>query len=256
MKQLMTIALLTICFVQAKAQETTEGEKSTAINADLPDETEETDLLEKGQLQGEFAYLYTGFDKGVQPAIFQGLIRYGLFERLELRALIEDGRGRDRYIKETVQSTAPLALSAKVCLLKQHAVLPDITLVAYLKLPFTSRSSDQLPYWSPNTSLAFQHRLGEAWKLEYNFGAQQEVYSTHWAGFANASLHYRTKERVDVFAEYYGQYQKGEDPRHNAGAGLFIHAASKLGFYAVGGRSIEYQPANYFLSGGLVVRMP
>lgn len=256
MKKTILISGLLLCFAGAGAQEQTPGQGSRAITADLPDETEETDLLEKGQLQAEIACLHTGFDKGIQPTIIQGLLRYGLLERLELRALIEDGAGRDRYMEETVQSTAPLALSAKVSLLKDHAVLPDITLVGYLKLPFTSRTKEQLPYWSPNLSLAFQNKLSDAWKLEYNMGAQQEAYSTDWAGFANASLHYRTEERFEFFIEYYGQYQKGESPFHNAGFGLFIQANSSIGFYAVAGRSIEYQPANYFVSCGAAFRLP
>lgn len=254
MKKTSIIAFLVLHAAILAAQDKAPNRSLPAINADLPDETEETDLLEKGSLQAELAYLYTGFDSGVQPSIGQALIRYGLSERLELRALIEDGRGRDRYMEETAQSTAPLAVGAKLSLLKDHAVLPDITLVGYLKLPFTSRTRTQLPYWSPNVSLAFQHQLSETWKLEYNAGVQQQAYSTDWAGFVNASLHYKTEEGVELFAEYYSQYQNGEAPKHNAGLGLFMQVNKYAGFYLVGGRSIHYQPVSYFVSGGIVLR--
>lgn len=251
MKTFLFICALTMWCANVRAQQKT----METINADLPDETEETDLLGQGQLQAEMALLHTGFNQGVQPNIFQGLIRYGLYERIELRALIEEGKGRDRYLEETVPATAPLALSTKICLLKAHPVLPDVTLVAYLKLPFTSRTREQLPYWSPNVSLAFKHQLGEAWKLEYNGGAQQESFGTQWAGFANTSLHYQTEEGIEFFAEYYGQYQKGKAPQHNAGAGFFIQAGQHAGVYAVAGRSLGDDVVNYFISTGLVVRL-
>lgn len=225
------------------------------LNGDLSDETEETTLLDKGEIQFEFAYLHTAFISGIQPSIFQGLIKYGLFKRLELRLLIEEGYGRDKYIEETVQSTAPLAVSTKISLLKKHPILPDITLVAYLKLPFTSRTSEQLPYWSPNVSLAFQHKFGDKWKLEYNAGMQQEAYSTDWGEFANASLHFKVTDKAEVFAQYYGQYQSGEDPQHNAGGGLFYQFNNNVGVYCAAGSSILYATCSYCGSLGVVMRL-
>lgn len=252
MKLNVLILLISFSFV-LNAQTTSVPLKE--INADLPDETEETDLLDKGQLQVETAFLYNHFFSDASPKIVQSLIRYGLFNYLEARLLIEDGYARDKYLEETVQSTAPLALSTKISLLKDHSILPNITLVGYLKLPFTSRTGEQLPYWAPNVSLAFQHKFGDKWKLEYNVGGQQEVYSTDWVEFFNASIHYKVADRLELFTEYYGQYQTSEDPQHNVGFGAFYQINNYLGFYAVSGSTIQYKPHNYFVSGGIVVRL-
>lgn len=225
------------------------------LNMDLPDETEETDLVEKGEVQFEFAYLHTSFAKGAQPSIGQGLFRYGLSGKLELRFLIEDGYARDRYLEETVQSTSPLALSVKFALLEDHKILPDITLVSYLKLPFTSKTSEQNPYWSPVLSLAFQNKFGEKWKFEYNPGAMQEPFGLTWSSFFNASLHYKVTNKTELFAEYYGQYSTSEDPQHNAGLGLSYQVNNILEFFAVTGTTVNYNPYNRFFSGGLAVRI-
>jgi hypothetical protein len=224
----------------------------TEMTADLPDETEETSLLQKGQWQGEFAYLYTHFSKAPNPSIGQALIRYGALSRWEFRLLVEEGYARDRYLEETVQSTYPLALSTKLALLKGHPVLPDITFVGYLKLPFTAHSREQSLYWSPIVSLAFQHKLGDKWKLDYNGGGQQEPFGKNWSAFANGSIHYKISERLETFAEYYGQYQN--DAQHNAGIGIFYQINNYSGIYGVGGRSIASKPYNYFFSAGLAFR--
>lgn len=252
MKQLLLLLTLTLAGM-AQAQQAPH-ETFKEISADLPDETEETDLLDKGEFQVEAAFLHTQFASGSNPSVAQAVIRYGLLSRLELRLLVEDGFARDRYLEETVQSTYPLALSTKVSLLKEHPVLPDITLVAYLKLPFTSHTSEQNLYWSPAVSLAFQNKFKDKWKLKYNAGIQQEAFSKDWVEFFNASLHYKVSQRLEPFLEYYGQYQSGEDPQHNAGLGLFYQLSNALGIYAVGGSSIDYEPGNWFGSIGIVYR--
>lgn len=229
----------------------------TEMNVDMPDETVETDLVEPGQLQAEAAFLYNRFRQASHARIGQLLLRYGVSKRLELRALAEDGCQRDRYMEETVQSTYPLAIGAKLVLLKDHGpLLPDLTLVATLKLPFTSRSGEQAAYWSPIFLLAFQNKLGENWKLEYNAGLQQEAYSTDWLWLANASLHRKIAKPLEVFAEYYAQYAPGEAPQHNLGGGLAWQLSNHTEVYVSGGSTIDYAEHNHFFSGGIAFRLP
>src|SRR4051812_49274912 len=112
MNYIFTLFLLMFC-IPAFSQRAPEGTLKE-LNMDLPDETEETDLIEKGELQAEVAYLHTKFPEGAQPSIGQALLRYGLMEKLELRLLLEEGYARDKYMEETVQSTYPLAFSIKL----------------------------------------------------------------------------------------------------------------------------------------------
>ncbi len=230
-------------------------QKMVELNMDLPDETEGTDLVEKDELQCEFAYLHTAFEKGESPIIGQGLLRYGLFKKLELRLLIEEGYERDKYFEQTVQSTSPLALSLKFAVIQDHKILPDITLAGYLKLPFTSKTSDQSQYWSPIFSVAFQNKIGKKWKFQYNPGVMQEPFGLSWSSFFNASLHYKVTDRTDVFSEYYGQYESGEDPQHNTGVGLSYQMNNMLAFYGVTGTTFNYDPYNRFFSAGLAIRL-
>jgi hypothetical protein len=83
------------------------------------------------------------------------------------RTISGSGKGADRYIKETVQSTYPLAVRLKAAILENHAWLPDITIIAYLQLPYTSANTKDGWRMSPSVIAAFLHELGKNWKIEY-----------------------------------------------------------------------------------------
>src|SRR5690349_6969943 len=114
---LLLVSVIALTTFNARGQEVIPPKK-TEMNVDMPDETEETDLLEKGQFQLETAFLHNGYQKGSSSNIGQAMLRYGLAKPVELRLLIEDGDMRDKYLDETVQSTYPLALGTKVTLVK------------------------------------------------------------------------------------------------------------------------------------------
>ncbi len=226
------------------------------MNVDMPDETEETDLVDVGELQLETAFLHNGYDTGMASNIGQLMLRYGIAQRIELRLLIEDGRQRDRYVEETVQSTSPLAIGTKVSILKDHSWLPDMTFVGYLKLPITSRTNQQKPYWSPILLMAFQHKFGEKWKFEYNLGVQQEAFSTKWNYIGNGSLHYKIADPLEVFIEYYAQFKNGEEPDHNLGGGLAYQIGQSVELYLSSGTRIISSERNHFYAGGVAFRLP
>ncbi len=127
----------------------------------MPDETQETDLVDSGDWQMEAAYLHNIYKTDGNSAIAQGLLRYGVSKRLELRLLVETGRQLGQYIEETVQSTYPAAVSAKVLILKDHQYLPDITLISFLHLPVYKTSKDKKAFWSPIFIMAFQKEMGK-----------------------------------------------------------------------------------------------
>jgi hypothetical protein len=232
------------------------GKKIEEMSVDMPDETQETDLVEKGQWQVETAYLHNVYKQGSHSSIGQGLFRYGVSKHLEMRLLVEAGSELERYIEETVQSTYPAALSAKILLLKDHKGLPDISLVTFLQLPFYNVSKNKKAYWSPIFLLAFQNKFGEKWKLEYNAGIQQEAYSTDWAWMGNTAIHYQLSDHVELFAEYFAQYQSGEDPQHNVGAGIAYQVNNFIEFFGMAGGTVNYAESNRYVNVGFAFRRP
>jgi hypothetical protein len=237
-------------------QEKKEKPAEEEMNVDMPDETQETDVVEKGQWQLETGFLLNRYQNEPNSFIGQGLLRYGVHKNIELKLLIEEGHGRDRYMEKTVQSTYPLALGTKIVLLKDKKALPDVTFVSFLKLPFTSQSSENKAYWSPLFLLAFQNKFGEKFKLEYNVGIQQEAYSSEWFWLVNASVHYKVFEKLEIFTEYYAQYINRQAPQHNVGGGLAYQAGRSVEFYLSGGGTLDSDESNHFFNGGIAFRLP
>lgn len=222
----------------------------------MPDETQETDLLPRGEWQIEAAYLHNLYSTGGPSDIGQVLIRYGFSKRLELRFLTEAGSELHKYIENTVQSTFPAAASAKILLLKDHRCLPDITLITYLHLPFYNVEKDKKAYWSSIFLIAFNNELGKKWKLEYNAGLQQEAYSMQWAYILNAAIHYQEVDQLEIFSEYFAQYHPSDNSQHNVGAGLAYQLNNYVEVFAMAGGTVNYAESNHYINAGVAFKLP
>jgi hypothetical protein len=226
------------------------------MNTDRPDQTEETHLVDKRQFQLETGFLYNNFDTGRSAYISRTSIRYGISKRLEAGLLIEQGSERDRYIKETVQSTYPLAVRIKALLIENHKWLPDITFIGYLQLPYTTLHTDG--GWRRSTSLlaAFLHEVGNDWKIEYNAGFQQEAFDPDMTWLVNGSVHYILTQKVELFAGYFSQFQSHKNPFHNIDAGISYKIGDNMQIDLAGGSSILYNEPNQFLTAGFSIAIP
>lgn len=229
---------------------------STEMKVDLPDETEAASLVDKGSVQLETALLLNRYHQESPSVIGQVLLRVGLSDRVELRALLEEGKNRDTYFDQTVQSTTPLGIGSKISLIKDHKWLPDMTFVGQLCLPVTSKSSRQHEHWSPILLMAFENKLSPKWELEYNAGGQQEIFSSQWVWLANGSLHYHVSEPLEVFLEYYAQYGVGKSGHNNIGGGLTYQLGNDVQVYLSAGSSVGYNEPNQFAAGGIAFRLP
>lgn len=256
-----SLVLFTICILFAKhslsqQQTDTTKKEESEMNVDLPEQTEGTELVDKGRWQLGTGILYNRYKENPSSLIGRGLLRYGVSKRFELRLLVEDGKERDTYIEETVQSIYPLAVSAKLSLLKDVKGLPDITLITYLKLPFTSHSSEQKAYWSPTFIIAFTNELSDKWKLVYNAGAKQDAYGTEWQVLGNVALHYKLTQKLEIAAEYYAAYQPGENPSHNVGGSISYQVGRDITLYVNAGGTVFYDDQNHFFETGFAFRLP
>jgi hypothetical protein len=226
------------------------------MNTDRPDQTEETQVVNKRQLQVETGFLYNHFDTGQSALISRTMVRYGISKKWEVGILVEQGRERDRYIKETVQSTYPLAVRIKTAVLESHTWLPDITLIGYLQLPYTAVHTKE--GWRRSTSLmaAFLHEVGSDWKIEYNVGFQQEAFSDDIAWKVNSSVHYKLTKKAELFVGYFSRFQLNEDPFHNLDAGISYKVKDNMQIDLAGGSSILYDEPNRFLTLGFSIAIP
>ncbi|WP_205509950.1 transporter [Longitalea arenae] len=250
---MMRIVILVLvwsgCLLNAYSQE-------KEMNTDRPDQTEETHLVDKGQLQIETGLLYNKFDTGRTALISRTGIRYGISKKFEAGLLAEQGRERDRYIEETVQSTYPLALRIKASLLENHQWLPDITLIGYLQLPYTSQYTKEGWRRSASVLAAFLHEVGKDWKIEYNAGFQQEAFGPDMTWLVNGSVHYKLVEKAEVFAGYFSQFQSQKAPFHNIDAGIQYKIKENIQIDLAGASSILHDEQNWFVTIGFSIAIP
>ncbi len=245
----------------AQQPDTTTAEE---LSTDRPDQTEAPKLVPRGYLQAEAGFMTTRFrepsETGPQTAATGMLfLRYGVAERIELRAVLEEGRARDRFIQETTQGLYPLALGTKIgILLKQHGVLPEASIIGYVNLPFLPRTDSQRGLYHPAIIAAFENKFLKKWEIEYNVGWKQDAFDAEYEWMASASLHYEVSEKVKVFAEYFAQYLPDGPPLHNTDGGVLYLVADNMQVDISAGSSIRAQPENrnFFGALGFSIRLP
>jgi hypothetical protein len=237
---------LVAAFVNAQSQE-------KEMNPDRPDQTEEVHPVPKGKFMLETGVLINQFDSGRNANIIKTMLRYGLMKGVELGFLMEQGRDRNRYIEETVQSTYPLALRLKLALLEKHQWLPDITLVTYWQIPVSKNDKGEHAQNSFSMLLAFLNEFSDKWKLEYNAGFQQEAFSKDIAWQVYTSIHYKLTEKLESFVGSYSQFQNHEQPFHNLDIGLGFKLKENLQLDIAGGTSVDHPENNKFVTVGFSV---
>jgi hypothetical protein len=223
------------------------------INTDHPDHTDGTTVIDPKTFQFETQVYVNRFDAGKDAIIASSLLRYGLFKNIEARILVEQGQERDRFISETTQGMYPLALSAKIALLKDKKYLPDISLIPYLHVPVTSQKGNY-GYWSPLVTLAMEKQLDKL-TIAANGSYKQEAFEKQWLWQASGELKYEFSERFSVFAEYFAQYGHEEAPLHNVDGGLLYYISPDWLVHVAAGSTIFHEEKNYFGNLGVAFRV-
>lgn len=253
MKRLI-ILLLSNLFFFAKCDA---QDSSKPLKAARPDQTEGTHSVERGNLQIETGATLTHFDDGIEAFTGRLQARYGVAERAELQLVVEDGRQRDRYIEETVQSIYPVALGTRITLVEDKPGLPDIAFVGYLKLPVSSRSSEQKVYWAPTAMAAVSKEFGrqKQYELEANVGIKQDAYSRDISWLGSAALEYYPIKQLYFFGEYFAEYQSGDSPSNNIDGGVAWIVNKNFQLDIAAGTTVHAEQGNQFISAGLAYRI-
>jgi hypothetical protein len=225
------------------------------LNPDRPDQTEEVHLVPRGRLQLEAGLMSNRFDTGRNALVVRMMLRYGIMKGVEVGLLAEEGRERNRYIDETVQSTYPLALRLKMALLGKHDWLPEMSLISYVQLPGAKNDKGEHARTSVAALLAFLHELSDKWKLEYNAGFQQDAYSSEMGWLVNTSLHYKVSEKLEAFGGSYSQFKGEEKPFHNIDIGIGYLLKENLQVDIAAGTSVNRDAGNQFLTVGFSYRL-
>ena len=147
---------------------------------DRPDQTESSSVVPVKSLQIETGCLLEGDESSSnkQKSFVYNttLLRYGLFDRLELRIglsyLSEETQIKNTDTINTITGFSPLYTGFKIYIIEGNGWLPEIAFLGGLVLPLTAQEEFKTPYPSPVMRFAFSHQLNKRFSLGYNLGAE------------------------------------------------------------------------------------
>lgn len=223
------------------------------INTDQPDQSTGASVLNKRSLQVESSLYLNHFNGEGTAVISSNLVRYGIFQKVEGRLLIEQGYRRDLYITEAAHATSPLAIGAKVELSEEKKIWPAFSVAAFLQLPVTN-FNDQPHLWSPALVLIAEKKLSDL-TITVNGGPKQAAFEHMWEWQSTADLKYDVSKTITLFGEYFGQFENHEAPLHNIDGGILYGLSRSVQLHLTGGSSIAHHPSNYFVTTGVAFNL-
>lgn len=226
------------------------------LQSDMGDQNAQ--LLNKNETQIEAAGIANRFDdKSVSTFVGSVFLRYGLAKKFELRALVQEGHNRDKFMQETMQSFNPMSLGAKISVIKDKKYLPDVALSGYVNIPVTAHTKEQSVHWSPALFMILEKELNnKRWVFLANTGFQQNSFNTDIVWQALGRIKFEGFDHNDITLEYAENYQTGEYPAHCLDIGYAHDFGDNFEVNACVGGTIFTDDANQFVSIGLSMRMP
>lgn len=226
---------------------------SDPITTDRPDFTESSVVVPKKWLQIESGLTYQGFRSG---SVFTGpelLTRYGLSDRSELRLGLPD-YGRMRVAGRNRHGFGDTYLGAKFQIgpLKNG---DDVAVIPAVSIPsgnanFSSGSTDF------ELKICWSTSLGAKWTLAAmayglwttNDGDRALVYQQ------TASFGRELTDKLAMFIEYAGSFQKFGQPDHVAHAGFVYQPSANTQVDIHGGFSMNGPDRTPFIAAGYSIR--
>jgi hypothetical protein len=245
-----------------------EEPKDEPLESDRPDFTEATTTVGLGRLQIEGGYKFTHGIGGVPSHdahdLPEMLLRYGVAERLELRAAWDEGvvfdRRLDRNSGRVVTETGftDVELGVKYAISKQDKWRPQTAMIVALTAPVGSSSQtsgqvdvrvNYLYSWEFNKKTSLNCSTGNLWT-----GESGDHFSEL---FQAVSLEYEWTEKLHVFGEWYALVPRdGRDNRtqHYFDSGLTYLLTPNVQLDWSAGLGLSDASDRFFTGCGVTIR--
>jgi hypothetical protein len=242
----LTVLFLLAFFITSHAQE---PEKVELIG-DRPDQTESAFLIPQGYFQFEDGFISETENTDIKNISFSSmLLRYGLFDHLELRF------GSD-YIKtvqqgmDDISGFAPVFIGAKIHVQEEKGWVPQIAFLGHITLSNTGSSNYLQTMHSANMILTFNHTLNESVSLGYSLGA--DFQTEHTVGTYTLVTGFALSDKIGAFLEVYGDFSKHVYPQNKINGGITYLVLPRLQLDFAGGFGLSQYAANSYFSFGFI----
>ena len=201
MKRLLTLIALSIATIG-----TLSAQEQASFTADRPGASTGPVTVARGVVQLEQGIQYDG-DGGYGSFTFSNtLLRYGLFERMELRI------GGDALIHHESQrwqaAFAGLSVGTKIGCFEGRGAIPAVSVLADFAIPGTASLGFETEHFAPSLYLLFENEVCDWMSVGYNVGAEWDGSQPAPQTFVAICLGFAPTERLGCFAESYNYFSR------------------------------------------------
>ena len=156
------------------------------------------------------------------------VLRYGLFENLEMRVGTDFIIYNDGDAMEPTFSMSPLTIGTKLKVYDGYGILPSIGLLAELQSPHVG-SKDLLPsHLAPSLYLIFENDVTDWLGIYYNVGEEWDGESATPTTFLGLSLYFSVQDNWGAFVETYNYLNPEEENQYMGEFGLFWQVSRRV----------------------------
>jgi hypothetical protein len=233
------------------------------ISTDRPDQSESPYLVDKGYFQME-AGITSENDEPVKdfktttlsaPSL---LFRYGIAKNVELRSGIEVLTGKTTISGSSTSQSgmSPIMVGTKIKLFTEKGSAPETSLILSITLPFKDNSAFQSDYIGTDFRFVMTNNLTKRFTLSYNIGGEFGAGAPGATGIYTVSLGASIVNKLGGFVELYGFMPQKFSPDHRFDAGLTYLILKNVQVDASFGFGISERSPDFFVGGGVSVRLP
>ena len=148
------------------------------------------------------------------------VLRYGLFENMELRVGTDFMMYNDGDAMEPTFGISPLTIGTKIKLYEGSGILPSVGFLAEVQSPHIG-SKDLLPsHLAPSMYLIFGHEVTDWLGIYYNAGEQWDGESAKPTTFLGLALNFNFNDQLGAFVDTYNYLNSEEGNQYMLETGL------------------------------------
>ncbi|MCD4789735.1 MAG: transporter [Bacteroidales bacterium] len=256
--------LTLIVFITSTVHLIAQTDTIPKLVTDRPKQTASPVIVPKGSLQIETGFIYEtkSDDEFNIENIIVGptVLRYGLFENLELR-LAGSYQNRNVCIKEsshdsTFAGMGSVAVGIKIFIIEEKGLRPEMAFLADMTLRHIGEERLKPTFSYPIAKIVASHTLSNKFLFGYNLGFAYNGETADGFFVYSAVLSYNIIPKLAAFIEGYGNFDNGNLPNHLIDGGLTYLIRHNFQLDLSAGTGISDNTDKYFINLGFSWRIP
>lgn len=204
-------------------------EELPSVVPDRPGYCWGTEVTPHHKVIWDHGFGYESASEGVHTlTLSSSVLRYGLFENLELRMGTDFMMYNDGDAMEPTFGFSPLTIGTKLKLYEGSGILPSIGLLAELQSHHIG-SKELLPsHLAPSLYLIFENDVADWLGVYYNVGEEWDGESATPTTFLGLSLYFSFNEQLGAFVETYNYLHPEEENQYMSEFGFFWQVSRRV----------------------------